>query len=257
MTENFDKKFRNMKDSLQTLTQLGLNEKTSEVYLSLFRFGPGTASEIALRSKIKRTTVYDCLDELSRNQLLELSFKGKRKIYAALNPNVLKKIPEKQISSINAILPELDALYQSNNHKPKVKYYEGSEGVKHVYDEILDLKPKEYFYFGGVKDMINVTGEAFMENYVKKRIEYGIWSNALRIRSSEMKAKYMKASDKNLRRVKLMPGAFMENTASVTMYSSKVAITSTVGENYAMVIESTEYYNMMMMVWHTLWKSLP
>lgn len=242
-----------MNNLTQTLSDLGLNEKTVCVYLTLLQSGSGTASDIARQSNIKRTTVYDCLDELAIQQLLEISFKGKRRIYAALDPQTLKARPEKQIDSINNILPELSALFSNNNHKPKVKYYEGVSGIKQVYDEILFFKPEEYFYFGGAKDMIDATGKNYMEDYVEKRIKLGIWSNALRIRSSEVNKDFMNGSDKNLRRVKFIPGSIIENTASVTMYSSKVAITSSCGENYAMVIESREYYQMMMMIWKAMW----
>lgn len=238
------------------LDGLGLQGKTSTVYMTLLQMGSGTVSEIAAHSKIKRTTVYDCLDELTTRDLLTCSFRGKRKIYIASDPSSLKTFPSKQLKLIDQHLPELNALFRSSERKPRLEYHEGQNGIIRVHEEILASSPGEYYYFGSEIDIVNATGLDYMKEYVKRRIEKGIWSYAIRTRGGEGRNAFLKGGNKNLREVRYISGKSDSSTACITMYPHKVAIMSTLDEAYALVIESQECYHMMMMLWQTIWNSV-
>ena len=59
-----------------------------------------------------------------------------------------------------------------------------------IYGESMEA---EYFYFGGVREMIQNSSEEHLNDYYRKRISRGIWSNAIRIRGAEDELEYMPA----------------------------------------------------------------
>ncbi|QQR54935.1 hypothetical protein IPG41_07225 [Candidatus Peregrinibacteria bacterium] len=59
---------------LENLTQLGFTKKEATVYVTLLRNGPTLASTLALRTGLKRVTVYGVLDSLTLRGLV--SFEG-------------------------------------------------------------------------------------------------------------------------------------------------------------------------------------
>ena len=172
----FYRHFKSFSNLSNFLSQLGLNDKAARVYLSLLELGSANVTEISAKSLIKRSTVYDCLDELSNRDLLTQSFRGKRRVYIANNPESLRNVPSKQMEIIDSHLPELKAIFSSEGHKPIIKYHEGQEGIKKAYAEILDSDIDEYFYFGNENDIIQATGLAYMKDYVERRKAKGIWS---------------------------------------------------------------------------------
>jgi len=48
----------------ETLLQMGLNEKEAKVYLACLELGGATIAEIAEKSGVKRTSIYNFLEEL-------------------------------------------------------------------------------------------------------------------------------------------------------------------------------------------------
>jgi|SaaInlStandDraft_1057018.scaffolds.fasta_scaffold75322_1 HTH-type transcriptional regulator, sugar sensing transcriptional regulator len=238
------------------LIQIGLNDKSAMVYLTLLQLGSGTVSEIAAKSLIKRSTIYDCLEELADRELITQSLKGKRRLFVAKDPEFLKRKPTKEMEIIESQLPELKAIFSSGDHKPKLSYQEGQEGIKRAYDDILESSIEEYYYFGNENDIIQATGLNYMKDYVERRKAKGIWSNAIRIRNKDEKHSFLSGKEENLRRVRYIDTPSMHSTASITIYPTKVVIISTLNEAYALSIESKECHQMMMLIWNTLWKSI-
>jgi HTH-type transcriptional regulator, sugar sensing transcriptional regulator len=245
-----------MANPSDVLAQLGLNQKSATVYLTLLQMGSGTVSEISAKSLIKRSTVYDCLEELAEKELLFQSMKGKRRLFVANDPESLKRQPAKEMEIIEAHLPELKAIFSSGDHKPKLRYYEGQEGIKRAYNEILESSTDEYFYFGNESDIIQATGLDYMKDYVERRKAQGIWSNAIRLKNKDEQHSFLSGSKENLRSVKYIKTDSKHTTASITIYPTTVVIISTLNEAYALSIESQECHQMMMMIWKTIWNSI-
>lgn len=242
-----------LEDEFKTL---GFNTKTTTVYTTLLQINSGSASEIAKITGLQRTTVYNILDSLCTKQLIGITFKEKSRIYHAEPPEQLIQYFQNLTTSATTMLPILQVLTKQQESHPKIRYYTGLEGIKKVNNEYLKVKSKEYFYIGSMADIEARLGKDYLKNYVNTRIRRKIWSNALRITSGEIDDESYTQSDENFRRVKLLPLSAKSNIGSITLYDGKVSYISTMGENFAITIESREFYNLLKLVWDCLWHSI-
>lgn len=119
------------------LKSAGMGTKEAGCYLSLLELGEATIGELVKKSKLKRTTLYDILDLLKEKNLVSLSKKGKKVLYVAESPEKLMEKAEEDTKKLEKILPELLSIANNLKKKPKLRYFEGVEGIKEVYKDVL------------------------------------------------------------------------------------------------------------------------
>lgn len=130
---------------LTTLQSLGLSEKESALYLSALELGQETISELARHAQLKRPTAYLILEELKQRGLINTIVKGNRTYYGAEEPQkLLGLIAEKQ-RALLATLPLLEALNNRRADKPRVRFYEGKEGLLRIYEEMFATKEMRFW----------------------------------------------------------------------------------------------------------------
>ncbi|NCA94062.1 MAG: transcriptional regulator TrmB, partial [Sphingobacteriia bacterium] len=120
------------------LAQFDLIGKKADVYLAVLELGSGTVIEIARKSEIKRTTVYDILLDLEKSGLIYQTTKVNKRLFVAEDPEKLKKKLEEKERVLGEMLPQLRSLYNIKGIKPKIKFYEGKEGLRQVYSDTLN-----------------------------------------------------------------------------------------------------------------------
>jgi predicted transcriptional regulator len=141
-----------MQDDLKGhLVESGFEEKEAEIYLAVLELGKATVTDISRKSGIKRTTIYEYLNKLSSESLLYKTTRKKRIFYAAENPDKLAKILEKRKRKISSILPQLQEIYSVSRHQPQIRFYEGIEGLRTIYDEITQTSHTVYGAFSAEK----------------------------------------------------------------------------------------------------------
>ena len=128
----------------RALKYLDLSVEEIDIFLATLQLGSASVLEIAKRVKIPRSTVYLHIDSLIQKKLLIQSIKGKKRRLVAQPPEKLIELAEDKTcllhNSINLLkqeLPQLKAIYNAPAAKTKVRYYEGVEGVKEIYEETL------------------------------------------------------------------------------------------------------------------------
>lgn len=137
-----------MKENIiNQIKEFGLETKQAEIYLAVLSLGRATVSDIAKKSRIKRTTIYQYLDDLVQKTFLLKSSKGKRIFYLAEEPKKLLNILENRKNKIISILPELQKIYSISFQKPQIRFYEGIEGMRIIYDEMTKTSDTIYGVF--------------------------------------------------------------------------------------------------------------
>ena len=139
-----------MVDTNYILNDIGLNKKESIVYETLLRFKSLKVSELSRHVRVSRTSIYASLESLKEKKLI-----GRVKIdnhyeWEAYNPKLLVDNTKKNLQNLQLILPELSALFENRSNPPRlqdVQYYKTKEGVKKVYEGILNLRKGERVYF--------------------------------------------------------------------------------------------------------------
>lgn len=136
------------------LSILGLSRKEAEVYTSLLNHGKGTITDISKWTGIKRTTVYEYLQTLLVQNLVSKTAEKKRIYYCLEHPRRIRGLfaeqtrqLEEKRSKAERLIPELESIYACSFSRPSVNFYEGKEGLKHVYQEIFSTHKNIYSLF--------------------------------------------------------------------------------------------------------------
>jgi len=141
-------------DVKSALESTGLSGNEIKVYLSLLDVGSALAGEIAKKSGVNRTNVYDALDRLTERGLVSYVIKSNRKYFEAATPDkLIKYLDEKEQEIKNkkdliaSILPELENRRKLSREPQESTIYKGRKGLKSVAEEVLNIK-KPIFIFG-------------------------------------------------------------------------------------------------------------
>lgn len=123
---------------IKSLENIGLNEKEAKCYLTLLPLRQATAYMVALRSGLKKPTAYVVLESLV-NKGFALKIPGQDKTnYIAKSPKECMALAQGRMRSAQESLPELMAMRrEGNDEKVSVAYFEGLDGVKEMYDQMI------------------------------------------------------------------------------------------------------------------------
>lgn len=236
---------------------LGFSPNRTAVYLALLEAPGATAAQVSRRASLKRTTVYELLEGLVADDLAAEGRQGGRRTFTAEDPTALKRLLTRQEKALGELLPLLLARTQGPPGKPRLRYYAGTEGVRRVNEMLLESGTKEYRYFGSVHEMVDLLGEAWLRQYVRRRVALGIRSRGIRVRGRETPdLPWMKGHPRYLREVRLLPRPVTGALASVYLLPDRVLVSAGRKECYALVIESRELAGMLGAIWDTLWQTL-
>lgn len=145
---------------IEQLKRIGISERESEVYLALLQLGKASAQTIARRSKIPRATTYSILSQLVEKGLATFFVQDGEHRYGAEHPDQVIRLIELQRNELearyrvaNELLPRLVAFYNAKDSKPKIRYFEGVDGLSKLRGEFVDRRD----------DILQIVGyDAFM-----------------------------------------------------------------------------------------------
>lgn len=237
----------NLSDNLQ---QFGLNQKQAQVYLGLLELGTATVIEVAKKTGIKRTTVYDVLVELEKKGLIAQSKKGKRRIFLAQEPERLEKILEEKKSKLQELLPALKSLINTAGTKPVIRYFEGIEGIKEVYRDTLKYQGELVAFV--TENIIAKLGQDFAYEYKEKRKKALITVRVIGPDSPEI-VEYKKTDQHDLKETRLVPKDQFPFSIEMNLYGNKVAFMS-FNEQLGLIVESNEIANNVKFLFELAWK---
>ncbi|MFA5967110.1 MAG: helix-turn-helix domain-containing protein [Patescibacteria group bacterium] len=230
------------KDQLSTL---GLSNMEIKAYLALLEIGSATVLKLSHKTGIKRTTMYDVVEGLIHKKLITLTEKGNKRSYHAENPKKIdgllaeeeRKLAEKRKNFLT-IIPELSSLFNAHDKKPKIRFYEGFEGIKTAFEETLELpRNTETLAYGSAYQLDSLSYQEYILDYISRRVAKGIYQRAI-INDSPVAAKKFQADDKaQLRNTILVDEKTFPFVDEVNIYGNKVSIVSFKDE-LTLIIES-------------------
>ncbi len=231
------------------LTKLGLNEKEAKVYLACTQTGSAVASDIAQAAEINRVTCYDILEKLKQKGLVSFFSKDKTKYFNSINPEALLEEFEKRTNDLRSALPKFKTLTGEIQH-PRVRYFEGIEGIKLIYADTLSSKT-EILNFSNSEE-IRKQWPNYDDEYVKKRKEKKIFLKG--VCPKDKSGETVQSEDqKYYREIRLIPADKFKFTNEINIYDDKVAIISFKNELIGMIIESIEIANSQRAIFNMCW----
>jgi len=240
---------------VDTLTDLGLSEHEASVYLAALSLGPSTIAKISKAAEIKRTTVYSVVDALQVRGLMNVEVRGLKKLYAASNPEKLDTILDSRKERLKTVLPDFAALYNLKGGESFIKYYEGIEAIKNVYEGLIkNVCPHEdYLIISDQKRWYEVD-KAFFDDFSRRRAKLPINIRMLLVDSDT--ARLWKSREKMLNvKVKFLPKG-TELTTNLVVIPRRVVVQQLTPPIFAMVIENQSTIQMFQQMFEILWKSI-
>lgn len=232
------------------LQSLGLTEKEAKVYLANLEIGTNVVSEIGKKAKINRVTTYDILQKLTQKALVSSFTKNKLKYFTAEDPEKVFSEYQKRIKNLEESLPELKRLTGETKHA-KVRYFEGIEGIKKIYEDTLTAKT-ELLNYANSAEIRNHWPE-YDEEYVAKRHAKKIYLKGI-APLDELGIKVQSESPKFHREIRLVPGEQYNFTNEINIYDDKVAIISFNDELIGTIIESPSIANTQRAIFNMAWE---
>lgn len=224
------------------LQSFGFSEKEAEVYIAILELGKGTVSQISRKAGINRTTGYDILNSLAEKRVINISGKEPKQEYAAESPKAiseyLKRRQEEigeQIKKSEDIIPEFELLHAKSN-RPRIRFYEGKEGLQHVYEDTL-TSTEAIRAYATVDDMHNALPNYFPE-YYKRRASNGIAIRAIVPKTVIGEERGEKDMEEK-REIAFVPPDKYYFSPEINIYDNKVMIASW-REKLGIIIESAE-----------------
>jgi sugar-specific transcriptional regulator TrmB len=244
------------------LKNFGLSEKEIAVYLALVELGPSSVREISAKSKVNRGTSYDILKSLIALGIVSYYNKESKQYFMAEAPEKLlsaidqkKEDLEEVRKNVQESLPLIKTLFKKQGGKPVVKFYEGSKGVRQIFEDVLDevssAADKSYYLYSSAtaEHRKNVYGS--MPDFSDKRIKKGIKVKIISLGEDGQLA--------GLDERKQMPIGKKDLKAThEIIYAGKVAHISidSNGEPVGVVIQNQEIYNMQKVIFEFNWSKL-
>jgi len=221
---------------------LGLDEKSSQFYLFCLESGKSTINEISKNIKVPRSSCYLILERLKKEGLIfETPFGRKRTLVAQSPENLVDVFEKKKEESENIyklmqkMVPELNSISKTEQ-RPKVRFYEGFESIKKIYNETLASKSICVFCLtqNNTQDF-----RQFIDNYMDKVKKKGIETREL-VTDTEYDVEYRDQFSNTKNQIVCVPKKFIVDT-DYMLWENKVAFVSfKKGQYVGVVIEDSE-----------------
>jgi HTH-type transcriptional regulator, sugar sensing transcriptional regulator len=237
------------------LEKLGLNEKEAKVYLAVLELGEGNIQDIADKSGVKRTTVYNMITSLKKKGLVFEIQKKHKAVYYAEDPRKLKSDLEDKKAELEQMLPELLSVANMLGNKPKVKYFEGDNGIREVYKDTLRYPDQEIVAWF-TEDFMDFDTHFINNFYIPTRVKNNIWVRAIYPDTPRLKG-FSLLDEKQLRQSKLVPLGDYKFKVEIVMYGKNRVFMISFHEKIALILESQMIHETLRSIFEMQWKMLP
>lgn len=242
----------------EVLKELNFSDKEISVYLSLLELETAEASDIAEHTGLNRSTIYLTLEFLQKRGLVSVyKEEGSVTKFVMTPPERILQLVEESAKKYSAlvgkahnIMPELKSRYRGNSSKPKVRLFEGGEGLITAYEETL-TSTEEILAYASIENMHKALPGYFPE-YYKRRAAAGIPIKSIHPDTPEARER-VTHDQAEKRNSALVPGDKYAFSPEINIFNNKIIFMSLV-EKFALVIESQELADALKKIFDLSWQ---
>jgi sugar-specific transcriptional regulator TrmB len=222
-----------------TLIRFGLSKEASILYLALLELPPVHVAQLSKKTNLHPTRVQKGLNELIERGCVSLLLQGKRRLYLAEHPEHLGALAEQASDELKQILPDLSERFTRRSPKPVIRFYQGKQGLRSVYEDLLRTLKKGDVFFRyespeDYKKQDIYLPKAYFDRICKKReVQKFVITNEA---TAKRKSKQLE------RAMRVIPASFAPFQYNLTqiIYADKVAFLDFVTET-AWIIENERF----------------
>jgi len=238
----------------EKLQKIGLNDKEARIYTSLLELGETNVQRLSKKSKIKRTTIYNVIDSLKDRGLVSTVLKNKRKYYVASDPRELEFKLEAQKLALKNLMPELLSITNLIDKKPKIKYFEGEEGLKEIYLDTLNY-PDRPLWAWVTGEIFQVLDDSFVQSYLDNRVKKEILAYVIAPKNKILE-QYKSQDNKYLRQTRLETNPDYSIEVEIDLYGGNKIGIMAFKEKIGLIVESQKIYNTLKSIFDVSWNNL-
>jgi sugar-specific transcriptional regulator TrmB len=156
---------------VKAFESIGIPKMQTIVYLDLLKHKKSTATQIAKRTRMHRTNVYDTLSKLKEKNLVFLYYTEGKQAYAALTTDLILNQEKEKLEQLKSAMNYINTTYVSGQI-PKVYTLEGLDAVKSIILGLLEKKSTVWIYgLAEDENMINLLNTKIMHAFHMERIK--------------------------------------------------------------------------------------
>jgi sugar-specific transcriptional regulator TrmB len=238
------------------LKKIGFSDKEAKVYLALLELGEDSVQNIGKKAKVNRATTYVILESLKKQGAVSTIEKGKKTLFVAENPTSLLRLLATEQDSLDnkekdfrKILPELDAVFNITAERPRVRFFEGKEGMIPHLNDILTSGAKELLGVYPLDETRNIISDKESNYFFTERTKRNI-----SIRAIYTSAKGPKNSFETPGERRFVPKDKFPFSADITIYANRVSMTALRGKHITAIIENKEIADTMRLLFELAWR---
>ncbi|HVX92563.1 MAG TPA: helix-turn-helix domain-containing protein [Candidatus Dojkabacteria bacterium] len=245
-------------DIINVFTSLGLKEDHLKIYKASLEWGETTISNLAYKSKVPRTTVYEQLDDLIKLGIIKQSLREGKKLYFPENPEFLMALLDRKqnelqelMSNFNSKISELKAMQNTNKNKPKIHFLEGADGIKQAYE--MTFNTKEVLVQCLAEDYGDVEEKFFHDYFNRFFLESNVKSKEILAENEDDDYLKKYGSGKNLQLRVPVKGDL--STDFMVFDNTVIFVSFDTKNSYALVVEDPKVASCMRNLFNLAWES--
>lgn len=192
-----------------SLLELGISSLSANVYISVFQQKNLSISDLSIKYNVQRWKIYECLDELFKQDLVAKSEKYSRTISVISPTQVLSKLNQKEyylkekISGLTELIPSLIEEYRTTKLE-FIKIYKGRNELQNLFDQVLNETDDTIYGLGNFESWLEFLGIEYEKAWRIRRIEKGVKFKALAF-PGYLVNQAMHTNKVEIREMKLLP----------------------------------------------------
>jgi sugar-specific transcriptional regulator TrmB len=225
----------------------------TKVYLDLLKNKESSATQVSKRTRMHRANVYDTLNKLKERNLVYLSTKEGKQVFAALPTDLILNEQKDRLENLKSAMDYIKTTYVSGQ-TPKVYTLEGLNAIKSILFNLLEKKSDVWIYgLAENENIINVLNDRLMHSFHIERIKKHIELKLLFYKLPEEEIKTL--SNLKFTEARLLPRTQQSKTSQITQIvcNGFVYITLWINPIYTIVIENDviakEYLDLYKILW--------
>lgn len=232
------------------LEEAGLNRREARVYLAVLHRREPSLADIAKQTLIPRMSCYGILRGLLQKGFMDTLVWKKRRHFVAVPPQKILERLTRRAAEFQEALPRFERHISLGAAAPRVRFFEGVDGIRAVFRLILDEK-RPFAAITCIEDMEQIA-QNYFEEFIRQRIKQNLKVRLLTNRTaSALKLKRNDAQE--LRETRFVPEKYRFHTAEY-LFGGSVAVLSLKQEPpTALIIEDQEIANTHQMYLEILW----
>jgi len=236
----------------------GISKKESVVYVTSLGIKKPTPLLVSKECGMPRPSVYREMESLVRKGLMGKVREDKKIIYVPEDPRTIVEKLKQQTQSVQNMMGELRDLATVYRNRPTVRFFEGKEGIKRIFEDIFLVEKKEVLAFTDVKELYKIFPD-YYTFFVKRRVKRKIFGRIIAPKDDTTE-EISESKKEEFRDVRFIPEKIMKKIGNLKghmlIYKDRIALVSLESDEISVIIENEALSNVQRSLFEIAWESI-